>query len=729
VPPHEVPLGNSELASARTRYVATIQLPSRPDVPLALLMPRSSPAGNLWLNGELIGACAQWRPEDSACSKGPHYFRVRPDIWRAGDNTILVELAHKSPKLVTFPTLLIGTTESLERSFAWLDIREGGALSALSWMSIFAGLIAWTLGHFSRERLVCYGFALVCWLNGITNLVDLTNSPSTSGSMLLAMSAFARLMTLSIAAITLLAFFRALTARAAALVLAYSGLAVSLMAGGDAPSWLRDLLPLPYLIVMAYHLVAIKDSATDRRTTERVALGLAVGGLFVTAAIDATRSIAWADADRMSVMPLALTGFLLILATQMIHRSAAASIRAQDLARTNAQLLAVMSHEIRTPLSGLTGTLDLACAEVSMHSTPGSLFQMARASAQRLLSVLEGAIDISRLDAGSLHLKPEPACLVSLCRTSINGFAASFDAKGLTLNLQTDLTELHVTMDRGRLVQVLDNLLSNALKFTQHGDVVVELNSTREPARGAEPAVHAIRLSVIDSGSGVPASVKERLFDVYRTSRRQRMIDRPEAGMGLGLTLCRILTHAMGGSITHEDRPQGGSVFHVRLRLPESPAPTPLKAAGTLRDPVLQSLRVLVVEDNRVLQTVICRMLARHGLIPTAVASSDEAMLMVQRTPFDVILMDVSMPGTDGRTCTQRLRSRFLPGSATNTETVPIIGLSAHASQGDAESCLEVGMNDYLTKPINWTRLFESIRLHCRRPLTHRQHDETRGLQ
>jgi CheY-like chemotaxis protein/two-component sensor histidine kinase len=353
-----------------------------------------------------------------------------------------------------------------------------------------------------------------------------------------------------------------------------------------------------------------------------------------------------------------------------------------------------MSHEIRTPLNGVLGMAQ-AMAMEELPPRQRERLDIIRQAGENLLALLNDLLDMSKIEAGKLRLEETEFDLEELAETARGTFSAVAALKGLGMSLTVE--EGCGGVYRGdpmRVRQILHNLLSNALKFTEAGGIDVRI------ARRADMLV----LSVRDTGIGIAPEAQAKLFQSFEQA--DTTTTRRYGGTGLGLAICRKLSGMMGGGIAVESTPGVGTTFTVSLHLQrlgesrrtappasaEKPAPAPLA-----HDAGEAALRVLVAEDNGINQLVLKTLLNAVGVEPVIVADGLAAVEAWGAGRWDLILMDIQMPVMDGYAATEWIRQWEAAGKRPR---LPIVALTADAFEEDRKRCLAIGMNDFLAKPI-----------------------------
>jgi signal transduction histidine kinase/ActR/RegA family two-component response regulator len=395
---------------------------------------------------------------------------------------------------------------------------------------------------------------------------------------------------------------------------------------------------------------------------------------------------------------LRMRRFAAAIVRKMRHARAEAehnAARAEAASRAKAAFLAMMSHEIRTPMNGMLGVADLLRNQ-SPDPAQKKLLDILSTSGESLLRILNDILDFSKIEADRLELRPRPFELRELLDELDALLTAQARGKPVRFIVETD-DDLPraVEGDRQRLSQILLNLGGNAIKFTDRGEVRLQVHQLARDAGRVR-----LGFTIRDTGIGMSTEALSRLFVPFvqvADSGHQR------GGTGLGLVIAQKLVRLMGGDITVQSAPGEGSTFAFDLELPGAELTTHART-GAL--PHLVGLSVLVAEDNAVNQTIIQAMLKQLGHGVSVVANGREALDALAHDAFDLVLMDCNMPEMDGLEATRLLRAG---ARGVRDVRVPVIALTANAMDGDREQCLAAGMNDFLAKPVNIATLRQAI--------------------
>ncbi|HEY0836571.1 MAG TPA: ATP-binding protein [Azospirillum sp.] len=383
----------------------------------------------------------------------------------------------------------------------------------------------------------------------------------------------------------------------------------------------------------------------------------------------------------------------------------AARVAAENASTAKSRFLAMMSHELRTPMTAVIGMGDLLLG-TPLTDQQKSFVKTLRSSADTLLAILNDILDFSKIEAGQLALEEIDFSLERLVEDAVQLFLVRAAAKGLTLSASiADGTPAFVRGDPTRLRQVLFNLVSNAIKFTEHGAVEVCVWSPEEDESGI-----TLRFEVSDTGIGLTPDQQSRLFEAF--VQADVSTNRKYGGTGLGLAICKRLVQAMGGEIGVTSEPGRGSAFRFSIRArPAQATPTgdlmvrppvetlALIGAGSGKAPT-RSLRVLLAEDNDINRMLVSTMLTRMGHRVESVADGRAALQALEGGAFDLLLLDMEMPVMDGGTTARAIRAA--PGPLAQ---LPIIGLSADALPEHRDRHMAAGLDAYMTKPIEWDAL------------------------
>jgi len=374
--------------------------------------------------------------------------------------------------------------------------------------------------------------------------------------------------------------------------------------------------------------------------------------------------------------------------------------QALTASRAKSGFLATMSHEIRTPMNAVLGVLGLL-KKTPLNKEQKSLVQTGRVSGELLLTIINDILDFSKMEADRLELENSGFDIYTLLDSTIELLKSQSDNKNIDLELiiHPDLPN-YVKGDADRLRQILINLISNAIKFTSYGSIKVIASTASEQK---ETGDFVFLCSVKDTGVGIPDEVKGTLFDEFTMADQTH--SRRYEGTGLGLAICKKLVTLMGGEIHLTSEVGSGTTFTFTATL---------ESAEHLKDEITRKhnelklmpnagTRILLAEDNPANQMLVKDILEDVNLHVDTVGNGLEAIQAIRNRPYDLVLMDISMPEMDGMAATQEIRQL-----KSDQSSIPIIALTAHVLSGDRDRFIEAGMDDYLTKPID-----RSETLHC----------------
>lgn len=385
-----------------------------------------------------------------------------------------------------------------------------------------------------------------------------------------------------------------------------------------------------------------------------------------------------------------------------LERELAAEREAREAAESESKaksdLLATVSHEVRTPLGAIISMADLLL-NTRLDDTQRHYAETLRHSGRGLLAILNDILDYSKLAAGRFALAETAFDFGALIRSSGAALAARANEKGLGCGIEVaEACTAHFTGDPVRIRQVVDNLIDNALKFTETGSIQIRARCRMDGAQAL------LRVEICDTGIGLTDIQQERLFEPY--AQGDANIAVKYGGTGLGLSIARQLVELMGGEMGCESAAGKGSVFWFTLRLPSAKAAASTDdtaTAATAADTPLKG-HVLIVEDNLVNQMLIEAFLETFGLTCATASTGRQALAALQANRFDLVLMDIMMPEMDGVETTRRIRESDGPGAR-----IPIVALTANAMSGDRETYLAAGMDGYVAKPVGVAELFTAM--------------------
>ncbi|MFN2371459.1 MAG: ATP-binding protein [Candidatus Krumholzibacteriia bacterium] len=391
-----------------------------------------------------------------------------------------------------------------------------------------------------------------------------------------------------------------------------------------------------------------------------------------------------------------------------IDRANRLVLEARTATRAKSAFIAHITHELRTPLNAVIGMSELLL-DMELGDEPRETANIVAQSAKSLLGVINEVLDFSKIEAGKLDLESMPFDLREVLQGVTDTFGFQVKEKGLCWRVDVaEQVPAVLEGDAGRLRQILVNLAGNAIKFTERGEVALTVRVT-----DAGPAETGVRFEVSDTGVGIPADRQAPLFDAF--TQADATTARNYGGTGLGLTISRQLAEAMGGSMGLESAEGVGSTFWFtarfgrasaeRLRTWRATEGRPAAGAAPRARPG-GDLRILLVEDNKVNQMVAVGMLRKLGYAAECADLGADALRMLKEKDYDLVFMDVQMPGMGGLELTQRLRAG---DAGDRNRGVAIIAMTAHATRQDRRACLDSGMNDYVAKPISSQRIEEAM--------------------
>ena len=380
---------------------------------------------------------------------------------------------------------------------------------------------------------------------------------------------------------------------------------------------------------------------------------------------------------------------------------ASALERAEAATRAKSAFLANMNHEIRTPLNAILGLVQLLRRNVP-DSTSAQRLASVEAASRHLMALIDDLLDLSRIEAGSLAVEPEDVDLAALLGRVHALLAERAASKGLAFTLATGPLPPRLRTDPTRLMQALLNLASNAIKFTEHGDVTLTTQVLDESPEGWR-----VRFDVADTGPGIPAERVDRLFEPFEQG--DASTTRRHGGSGLGLTITQQVVGLLGGTLVLGNRPGAGTLARIELPM-QRPQALEMEVDVGDAEGALQSRhtgrRVLLVEDNEVNQIVAGELLRRVGLVVAVASDGAEALAEATRELPALMLMDVHMPVMDGLAATRQWRAHE---ASEGLPRLPVIALSASAFDDERNACLAAGMDDHIAKPIDAPQLYVTL--------------------